>query len=195
MGQELTEKLRELMDSDPAAAAWLYDTFAPRLYRRLRLRYGYLEDPDVEDLLHDTFVLSFKNGFRAFEQFVQEGPWQVATEEAVERRLWDLACGLAANRRRSATVRRVIPIGEQERESSHPDAERSAMDREVLARLNSCLAAGSQRLYLYFKLRYRDGLSPQEVSQATGWSPKATYKLKQRLDEAIERCARELEIR
>ncbi len=195
MGQGLTDRLRELMESDPAAAAWLYDTFAPRLYRRLRQRYGYLEDPDVEDLLHDTFVLSFKNGFRVFERFLDGMPLRAATEEALERRLWNLACGLAANLRRSASVRRVVSIRDQERLSPDPDAESAAMDRELLDRLNSCLAASSDRLYLYFKLRYHDGLTPQEVSQTTGWSQKATYKLKQRLDKAIQRCAQQLEIR
>lgn len=192
MERGLEEKLRELLKSDPAAAAWLYDTFAPRIYRRLRQRYSYLEDPDVEDLLHDTFLLSFQNGFRVFERFLESDA--STDEETLERRLWDLACGLAANLRRSAAVRRVVPLAERHNPVSSAHAEQAVMDRDLLSRLNACLEERSTRVFLYFQLRYRDGLSPQEVSQVTGWSQKATYKLKQRLDEAIRRCAQKLEI-
>ena len=60
---------------------------------------------------------------------------------------------------------------------------------EVVGQLDECLSESGERLYLYYKLRYRDGLTPQQVSRAAGWSMKATYKLKQKLNEAVERCA------
>ena len=65
---------------------------------------------------------------------------------------------------------------------------------DLLKQLDRCLRAQRARIYLYYRLRYYEGLTPEEIARATGWSRKATYKLRQALNEAVRTCARELGI-
>ncbi|MEM1183001.1 MAG: hypothetical protein AAGM22_31960, partial [Acidobacteriota bacterium] len=73
-----------------------------------------------------------------------------------------------------------------------PTAEQEALDRDRLERLADCIERANARVFLYFSLRFRDGLAPEEIVTVTGWSKKATYKLKQRLNDAVEVCAEAL---
>jgi DNA-directed RNA polymerase specialized sigma24 family protein len=184
--------LRRIADGDSAAAAWLYDGFAPALLRRLARRYPEL---DAEELLHDSFVLCLRDGgaliARALEAQLA-GPVEAAD---LERWLWDLACGLASNRRRRAAVRLAGAFPADPPAAAAPDPEREGIARDALRQLDRCLAGKGGRPYLYFKLRYADGLSPEEIARATGWSRKATYKLKQSLDEALRECIDRLGLR
>lgn len=182
------EKLERISKGDPEATAWLYDSFAPRLARRLRSRYPDL-DAELEDLVQDVFVLFLRPEGDLVRAFLDRHP---PTRSALERRLWDLGCGLASNRRRSARHQRVVYLDDRDRSDPIPDAERRAVHRDRLERLDTCLQKGNPRVYLYFKLRYRDGLSPEEIAQATGWSRKATYKLKQSLNQEVKACAEAL---
>ncbi len=195
--QTVRDGLESLLTGERSGAAWLYDTFAGRLQRRLQLRYGYPGGLDAEDLLQDAFVFFLQHDGRVLHRFLKRTPSAEQTVARLERYLWDLACGLASNRRRSRSRSRgnVVPIIDGAAEiSSSPGAERSAIDRDRLARLDACLEGRSARAYLYYKLRFHDGLSPEEIACTTGWSRKATYKLKQVLNRAVAECADQLGI-
>ena len=191
-GDDPLRRLRDVVAGESEAAGWLYDTFAPRLHRRLRQRYGPLGlDPD--DLLQDAFAYFFRDDRKVLRDFLDRSPavGPEAARRALERHLWDLACGVASNARRTAWRRRVVPLTGTVGEG--PDgsrgAERSTLARDTLRHLEACLREGNPRVVLYYALRFRDGLSPAEVSRVTGWSPKSTYKLRQSLQEAVRRCA------
>jgi DNA-directed RNA polymerase specialized sigma24 family protein len=182
---ELAERLAA---GDPRAVAWLYDQVAPDLYRRLRRRYERPGGPDAADLLQEAFLLCLRDGARLLRGVVESLPPGSPALPALRRYLWDLACGVAANARRSVWSRRSQPMPEAAPASGEPPVERSAIAREALERLDGCLQEQGERLHLYFKLRYVDGLSPEEIAAGTGWSRKTTYKLRQSLNEAVERC-------
>lgn len=189
MGHEMgvSERIRRVLAGDRAAAAWLYDTFAPRLYRRLLRRYPHLTRPEIEDALHDAFVLLLSPDNRTLRSFVATA---ADGEAALERRIWGLACGMVANRRRAGRATPEVALGELEPSANQPSAEHVTLHRDLLERLGACLARQRERLVLYLTLRHRDGLAPEEIMRVTGWSPKATYKLKAALDEAVRECAR-----
>lgn len=182
--------LSRLAGGSQDAVAQIYDRCSGRLYRRLRQRYGYVGGPDPDDLLHDAFVLFLQQDRSVIERLVDRAA--SVGDGAVERYLWDLACGMASNRRRSPWARRRSALGEVERAGPDPGGERVSLARDSLAQLEDCLRGGRERIFLYFRLRFADGLTPTEIAQATGWSQKATYKLKQRLDEAVRGCAEAL---
>ncbi len=186
MPQEVVTKLRGIIAGDQAAAAWLYDRFGPKLYRRLKARYPQL---DTEDLFHDAFVLYYRNQARLLASFLEREPAESCDEHRLERYLWDQACGLAANRRRSSAFRKVVAISEVREPTEPGDHGRATINRDTLKKVLACLREKSQRVYLYFSFRFVDGLSPDEIAKTTGWSLKATYKLKQTLNKAVEECA------
>ncbi len=182
------QQLLQVVQGKPDAVAWLYDTFAPKLFRRLGMRYGYPGGLDAEDLLQDSFLFYFQNDYRVLRNFLERNREPKQTQPALERYLWDLACGVATNKRRSSSLRKVVPLHPGDTEPVEPSAENKAVDRDQLVQLDRCLAGGNSRVYLYFKLRYYDGHSPDEICRITNWSKKATYKHKQALNEALAKC-------
>lgn len=183
------ERLDRIVAGDRAAAQWLYDRFAPPLHRRLRSRYPDLE---TDDLLHDAFVFLFQRRGKVLRDFVERraAADSPCREVDLERYLWDLACGVASNRRRTVWARRVVPlVGTL---ASRSSVTRELVARESLQRLERCLSEGAPRTYLYFQLRYRDGLRPAEISRATGWSVKRVYKLGERFVRALAGCVQRL---
>jgi DNA-directed RNA polymerase specialized sigma24 family protein len=188
--------LRRLIDGDADAATWLYDTFAPALYRRLRRRYCYPGGLDPDDLQHDAFVYFFQARCAPMARILERVPEGELTPEILERALWDLACGVACNRRRSAARRRraTAPL-DAGMLADPPREERLAVSRDLLRQVDACLRRARPQVYLYFKLRYWDGLSPSEIVSATGWSSRVTYKLKETLTAALTECAASLGIR
>src|SRR5436305_1617251 len=180
---EAQEFAARLAAGDPEALAWLYDNVASDLYRRLRRRYERPGGPDAADLLQETFLLCLRDGARLLRGAVDGLPAGSPVLPPLRRYLWDLACGLAANARRSVWSRRVVAMPEAPAAAGEPPAERSAIARESLRRLDGCLEQQGERLYLYFKLRYVDRLTPEEIVAGTGWSRKITYKLRQALNE------------
>jgi|GEM_PF-1748593 len=190
---DVDNKLQRIAAGDVSAAAWLYDVFATSLYQRLRRRYGYLGVAEVDDLLQDTFVQALRGRARVLMRWSER---QIARpdEAALARYLWDLACGLATNRRRSAARSTLVSIDAAAPLAAAPRAERAVLGRDTLARLAACLKRDNARTYLYYKLRYVDGHTPDEIAQVTGWSRKSTYKRKQLLDLAVKRCAERLDL-
>ena len=186
---EIEHRLRALIGGDQDAAAWLYDTFAASLHRRLRRRYGYPGGLEADDLVHDAFVFYFQRDAKVLADFLERTPPSSRTAATLLRHLWDLACGIASNRRRSAALRDAAVLDEGYTPSREPDFELRSVDRDLLRRLDECLRGSGSRLYLYFKLRHHDGLEPQQIVTVTGWSRKATYKLRQALNDAVARCA------
>ncbi|MEO1368904.1 MAG: sigma-70 family RNA polymerase sigma factor [Acidobacteriota bacterium] len=181
------DRILHVADGRPDDASWFYDAYAAPLLRRLALRYSFFEPEQVEDLVHDTFVLFLRDDARVLRQFVErEG--QSLTAEALERYLWDRACGLAVNRRRSAHSSRVVQMAEWSDPAGEGGVEREAQGRDALDKLDACLRGAPAKVYLYYKLRYWDGLSPAEISDSLGWSRKTSYRARQDLNRAVERC-------
>ncbi len=187
IGEQITGVLERVLAGDQAAGGWLYDTFATRLYRRLRQRYSYLGESASEDLLHDVFVLVLRQDCQLLRRFLERVPKPAQTQSRLERFLWDQACGMASNQRRRARGPKVVPLTATAPDE-RPGAEQQTLQRDLLARLENCLSGGHKRAFLYYKLRYRDGLAPEQVAEATGWSRKATYKLKEVLNAELTRC-------
>jgi DNA-directed RNA polymerase specialized sigma24 family protein len=195
--QQIGARLEALLAGDRGAAGWLYDSFAPGLHRRLSARYGGFPGCETDDLLQDAFLFYFQKNGKVLRDFLERtGPAERGAAR-LERHLWDLACGLASNRRRSAgRAGRLHSLDDPDAPLGEPAAaeasEEGQVERDLLERLRACLEGHGQRLALYFRLRFADGFSPQEVAALTGWSMKATYKLKQALEEGLAACARAL---
>src|SRR5262249_5967386 len=119
--------LSRLVAGEREAAAWLYDGFAKHLYRRLRLRYGYPGGLNPDDLLHDAFVYFFQDRCAAMRRILERTPPEGLTPEALERRLWDLACGVASNHRRAARRRGITTPEQNAHLSEGAVAEREAV--------------------------------------------------------------------
>lgn len=191
----VTRLVEDVIAGDREARGRFYDRFAPRLYRRLRGRYGGPRGLDADDLLQDAFLSFFQHDARVLAAFLDRVPADERSESRLEACLWDVACGVASNRRRSRRRSREVPRAELDAVSSLPDPERVGVAQDTLRRLVACLRSAGGRVHLYYKLRFADGLSPREVSDVTGWSTKATYKLKDTLNLAVRRCARRLHLR
>jgi DNA-directed RNA polymerase specialized sigma24 family protein len=186
--------LARILSGDRDGRAWLYDTFSARLYRRLCARYAGRGGLDADELLQDSFLFFFQHDARVLAHFLESVPADERTEARLDGYLWGLACGIASNHRRS-TRRRQAVLGPQVEPARDPvDAEKRNVDRDTLVRLTRCLERGGSRVFLYYKLRFVDGLTPEEIARVTGWSRKATYKLKLSLNETVVRCAKRLRI-
>ncbi|MFK7885260.1 MAG: RNA polymerase sigma factor [Gammaproteobacteria bacterium] len=192
MGVSLHEELRKIAGGDRKATAWLYDTFAPRLYRRLQARYGPL-GLDAEELLHDAYVFYLQHDGRVLLALAERCKDETLDEFRVHTALWDLACGVASNKRRSQRRSNLVPLNDSAL-ASDDGTTRQTLTRDLLERLDLCLSHKNPRVYLYFKLRFVDGLAPDDISKTTGWSKKATYKLRQSFNAALSDCADRLEI-
>jgi len=183
-------KIGRVIEGDRQATAWLYDQFAPLLFRRLSSRYVPL-GLDGEELLQDAFVFYLQHDARVLRRLLERET--TFDDNSVHRYLWDLACGLASNKLRSLKRATIVPLN-NEILKAEDDTAQSNLSQDLLSRLDACLSHKNSRVYLYFTLRYVDGLEPEEISRATGWSRKATYKLKQAFNSALADCAERLEI-
>ncbi len=192
MPEPILSKISRVLACDRAAAAWLYDTFAPRLLRRLRLRFGAGRGLDAEDLLQDTFLYLLNHEGRVLERFRARHAAAEPGERDLEHFLWSAACGIASNRRRSLLRHPTAPI--DGRDLPFGTGESPALARDALERLGDCLFRSNDRLHLYFQLRYLEGHKPAEIAQITGWSRRTAYKLKQALDAAVEKCVEQLRL-
>lgn len=181
--------LRGLEGGDPAVVQALWERFAPRLLRRLRSRYPYL---DAEDLLQESFVRYLRDDSALLRRFPGRGESAADLERELERYLWDHACGVAANARRRSDNSPVRPLDEVRGRVERRTPERSSLGVDLLRKLDGCLRGRGARVYLYFKLRYHEGWAPREIAAMTGWSMKVAYRLKRQLDEAVRECARSL---
>jgi DNA-directed RNA polymerase specialized sigma24 family protein len=190
----ITSRLERIVAGDRDARAWLYDRFAARLFRALRARYGHDRELDPEELLHDAFLFYFQHDARVLASFLASVPFEERSTSRLDGHLWGLACGIASNRRRSSRRRRTLPLPAPDGIADGADAERRNVERDVLSRLTACLRRAGSRVFLYYKLRFVDGLTPEEISQVTGWPRKATYKLKLSLNDAVGRCAKRLRL-
>jgi DNA-directed RNA polymerase specialized sigma24 family protein len=189
---EIHARLERVLAGDEEAKRWMFDAFAARLLRRLTRRYGRFSGIDPEDLLHDTYVACFDRRSHVLTHLLEQVAPEELGESRLEAHLWGVACGIASNRRRSIRRKREIDPAELPPLPPRPDPERAQVERDALAGLSGCLKRAGSRVYLYFKLRFVDGLTPAEIVRATRWSRKATYKLKLSLNEAVERCAARL---
>ena len=64
--------------------------------------------------------------------------------------------------------------------------------RDALEKLDHCLEGESGEGYLYYQLRYVDGLKPREIAAATGQPIGEVYRLRGVLARALRRCAERL---
>ena len=192
MTDSVRPQILRVLEGESEALAWLYDSFAPLLLRRLTARFGGVPHLDPEDLLQDTYLYVLGRECRALRRFLARTPPESHGRTALEQFLWSAACGLASNRMRSLLRRPTVPLGERGDLVPEPGGEGHTVARNALERLGDCLARRGERFYLYFQLRYLDGLKPAEITYTTGWSRKKTYKLKQELDQALDRCLAQL---
>ena len=189
------ELVNQVVRGDAQGAAWLFDTFAERLFRRLRARYEYPGGIDADDLLQDAFVFYLQNDAKVLRDFLSRVPERQQTQDRLERHLWDLACGVASNRRRSLKRKKDEPLPDDQwldDPRASPDSELTS--RQELEALNGCVEGSGSRIFLYYKLRFFDGHSPSEIAEMTDWSMKTTYRLRQRLNDALHACAEKLGI-
>jgi len=184
-------RLRRVVEGDRLAQEWLYDECAPKLFRRLRLRYEISYDLDAEELLQDAFVYFLKDEARVVSRFLDRFPRGGQPE--LDRYFWDLACGLASNQLRNRKTRRAA-MKEVRKVEPFDDPETRRVDRDTVRRLEECLRGKRQRIYLYYKFRFVDGMTPEEISQALGWTKRVTYRVRQQLNEALAECTRSLGI-
>jgi DNA-directed RNA polymerase specialized sigma24 family protein len=191
MQETLEARLLRVAAGDRDAKMWLYDTYAGRLFRKLASRYG-THGYNPEDLLHDAFIFYFQHDCRVITAFLERNSGRRITDELVERYLWDLAGGVVANERRARRKDSLRSLEASSLVSEAPGPERAALSRDLLAQLADCIQEHGRRVYLYSCMRYVDGLEPEEIAAATGWSTKATYKLKTKLNETLTRCAERL---
>jgi DNA-directed RNA polymerase specialized sigma24 family protein len=192
---DLSARLTLVVEGDEDARGWLHVTFAPRLARRLRARYGRHPGFDVDEVLQDAFVSFYEHAPRTMSRFLSEVPVEDRSESRLDAYLWDVACGVASNRLRSLRRAGSLRLVPAEGAVDPQDEERRSLARDVLEKLTGCLKLAGSRPFLYYKLRFVDGFTPEEIALVTGWSRKATYKLRTTLDEAIDRCARRLGLR
>src|SRR5262249_14699193 len=191
MPESLEARLRRVVAGADDAKMWLYDAYAGRLFRKLAARYG-MHGYNPEDLLHDAFVFYFQHDCRVIAAFLERNSDRPITEELVERYLWDLAGGVVANERRARRKDSLRALETSGIASETPGPERAALSRDLLAQLADCIQEHGRRVFLYSRMRYVDGLEPEEIATVTGWSTKATYKLKTKLNETLARCAERL---
>ncbi len=186
--------LERLVRGHADAAAWLFDTFGETLFRRLKRRYEYPGGADAEDLMQDAFVFFLQHDAKVLRDFLDRVPEQEQDAARLDRHLWDLACGVASNRRRSQRRRRdgeeLPEDGALSDGAATPENE--AMGKEQLRMLETCLSGAGEKVFLYYKLRFVDGFTPSEIGEMTRWSMKTTYRLRQRLDDALRKCAHSL---
>ncbi|MEM1203618.1 MAG: sigma-70 family RNA polymerase sigma factor [Acidobacteriota bacterium] len=189
------ERIRGILQGRRGDTAWLYDEFSERLHRRLGSRYRDLEPEEVEDILHECYVLFFKDNGRVLRRFLERHRHPGPTPEQLERYLWDRACGLAVNLRRR--VSRSLESGGEPRRSlaSARNEESHLLNRDMLDQLGRCLQEGRQQVHLYYQLRYWEGLTPVEIEQVTGWRRKGIYRLRDALQRALKRCVERLGLR
>ena len=192
--ESLASRVERIANGDNTAREWLYERYAAVLYRRLKGRYGSGHNFDPEELLQDAFVWFFQHDARVLICFLKKTPTAEQNEAAFEGYLWGLACGVASNRRRSLRRSPLVTMSASRERNAAFDTEARNIDRDILFRLAQCLKKNGSRVYLYYTLRYVDGLTPEEVSTATGWSRKSTYKLKSSLNDAVTRCVRFLRL-
>lgn len=188
MPESVQGEISSILAGDREAAAWLFDTFSPRLLRRLGQRFGSIRGLDREDLLQDTFLHLLAENGRVLARFLARTEGEDASAEALEQFLWSTACGIASNRRRSVLRHPTASMAGHEEFFPFRGEEGRSLARDALERLANCILQINTRLCLYFQLRFLEGLKPSEIAQATGWSRKATYKLKKHLEGALETC-------
>lgn len=191
-GEDPADPLRSIL-AGKDGPAWLYDTFAGRLFRRLGQRYRHLTAADREDVVQETFIAVLRQERRLLHSLLDRVAAPLA-ETDLERLLWDQACGVASNHRKSSW-RRLLPFAEGVDLPGEGRAEQEQIDRDLLRQLDSCIQTGDVRAYLYYKLRHREGLAPEEISRMAGWTRRTTYRMRQTLEEVVRRCAEKLGIR
>lgn len=190
--QGIREEVGRAADGESAAISRLYEAFAPALLRRLRARFGNQPGLDPEDLLQDTFLYALSRDGHPLRRFLRQPRRASSAAEALHHFLWNAACGVASNRRRSVLRHPTAALDTTPERTMAHGGEAPALARDALTRLAACVAESGDAHQLYFQLRYVDGLTPAEVVHATGWSRKKTYKLKQRLDDALDHCLEQL---
>ncbi|ANM29624.1 hypothetical protein ABI59_08600 [Acidobacteria bacterium Mor1] len=185
--QSIAEQVHAAVIGDSEARDWMYREFHSALHRRLAGRYGRWKRLEIDDLVQDLFVLLFQNDAQALRRFVEGVPSKDQTSGRLAGYLWDAACGIMANRRRS--YERAPQFEEATPDvATAEDLETRAHGRALIARLETELRRSETRVYLYYRLRCVEGLTPREISHVTGWTREETYALRGKFREFVQAC-------
>ena len=191
---DIAARIEGIASGDPVDRAWLYDTFAPVLERRIRGRYGGDPNLDPQGLLHDLFVWCFRDDAAVLQLFLQRNPGALQSESRLRGYLWGLISGLVSNHRRSS--RRAPELSSLDQAPMpHPapgDPEQQQAERDAALRLLDCVQGAGSRLYAYLALRFVEGLTPDEIAQVMGWEKSRTYGMRASLNNAVKRCVEKL---
>jgi DNA-directed RNA polymerase specialized sigma24 family protein len=63
-----------------------------------------------------------------------------------------------------------------------------------MRRFVDCIAEKGEQIQLYFALRFVDGLTAEEIASITGWPIEQVYRLRVRLGDTAEDCAKRLQM-
>lgn len=185
---DVAMQIEKIAAGDPRAQDWFYRRYSGTLYRRIRHRFGPDRSIDSDELLHDLFVWCLQDNAKILSSFAARNRSDDRTEFRLEGYLWGLVSGLVANQRR-AKRRNEDPVAlESIQEPAGSDFDAESTDRDSVVRLSDCLKQRGTRLYLYFLLRFVEGLTPDEIGTVTGWPRPKTYKLKAVFNQAVRHC-------
>lgn len=194
MSGTVEQRLRRIIAGDREAALWLYDTFAPRLFRRLDRRYARPAGLDPNDLLRDAFVFFLQNDARVLATFLRRHAGREHSAAVLERYLWAQACSVVQVHPRLRSSRETTPISELEEAPGSPAPGHDLLSAAQRQRLDRCLHYADAQLYLDYKLRYSDGLSGEQAAKVAGWSVEEAAARHEALRATALRCVERLGI-
>jgi len=159
-GPAEAELARRCRHGDPLAWREMVQRFTPLVYR---LAFGMLRSQsEAEDATQEVF-LRMHRSFHTFDPTRPLAPWVARTAyHACLRRLEPSRLRRASGEPEEREVLEAIE------DPAQPSPEQQVAQREALGLLARALAGLSAQDRVLLDLRYREGLSDAEVSEATG---------------------------
>lgn len=155
--------IRASLAGDEGAFRGLLEKYGDSIFNLARRLTGSAED--AEDLAQETFLRAYTRlgDFRVGARF---HPW-----------LYTIALNLCRNHLRRRAVLRWVPLGSGrgegpqgpvDRPASSPDPEQALLEQEAEGRLRKAVAALPLKYREVFLLRQAQGLTYDEIVEATG---------------------------
>ncbi len=161
--RELSTLMRAAQSGDRTAYARLVRKTMPLLQRVLRIRYGFLQAADRDDLMQDVF-LSLHRAMATYDSQREFVPWLMAI---MRNKVVDRARQSARSSANEILVDDWVEVGIAEPSTSYVE---QYGDSRVLREAISCLSPRHRKAIELFKLRE---LTSKEAAQVIGTSPGA----------------------